>query len=412
MRLFLVAIVALTTVSFTAPWELYVETQPVPQRITAACPPNVQHAEIIDVPLGHAARAAIDCLAHHAVVTVDDGGRFRPDAPVTASELGDWLITVGELAGLEVTRPSGGDDGMTRGEVAEVLAGVIATADASPSPVRLPFADVSSADAAGPAIIAGLVPVASRDLVGVHDPADRALAATAVARTLAHLADAGDLGLDAPSEPRWGDIPPGRLPHLPLPEAEDATYSIDSPLLDDGTHVRFNPCRPVEVVANLEHAPAFAHDAILEALEALTAAMGTRWELVGETDEQLEHGLSRRLVTDRDRPGGRQPVLITWPQDWPSSWTGHDALAFAEAKMIDGVEIVTGSVRVNPEEDWRYDQLVWVLMHELGHVAGLGHADDPGQVMHGTVAEFPEDPSFRGGDLAGLARLGRGAGCY
>lgn len=47
-----------------------------------------------------------------------------------------------------------------------------------------------------------------------------------------------------------------------------------------------------------------------------------------------------------------------------------------------------------------------VVMHELGHVLGLGHVDDPDQLMHpeGTVAN-----TFADGDRAGLARLGAGA---
>ena len=34
-----------------------------------------------------------------------------------------------------------------------------------------------------------------------------------------------------------------------------------------------------------------------------------------------------------------------------------------------------------------FDELVWVLAHELGHALGIGHVDDPAAVMHGLLHE-------------------------
>jgi hypothetical protein len=47
-----------------------------------------------------------------------------------------------------------------------------------------------------------------------------------------------------------------------------------------------------------------------------------------------------------------------------------------------------------------------VLLHELGHLVGLGHVADPYQVMYDTNA-YPLS-KYRSGDLRGLARLGLG----
>ena len=48
-----------------------------------------------------------------------------------------------------------------------------------------------------------------------------------------------------------------------------------------------------------------------------------------------------------------------------------------------------------------------IVLHELGHLMGLGHVDDEQQLM------FPEArrevPDFAAGDLTGLAVLGAGA---
>jgi hypothetical protein len=46
-----------------------------------------------------------------------------------------------------------------------------------------------------------------------------------------------------------------------------------------------------------------------------------------------------------------------------------------------------------------------VVLHELGHVLGLGHVADPRELMH---SEDLARTSFGPGDRAGLARLGRG----
>jgi len=46
-----------------------------------------------------------------------------------------------------------------------------------------------------------------------------------------------------------------------------------------------------------------------------------------------------------------------------------------------------------------------VLRHELGHLVGLGHVDDPTQLMNPTAGEVT---TFQSGDLTGLAALGNG----
>ena len=44
------------------------------------------------------------------------------------------------------------------------------------------------------------------------------------------------------------------------------------------------------------------------------------------------------------------------------------------------------------------------MLHELAHLVGLDHVDDPGQLMYDTQVQF----DFQAGDLAGLVQLGAG----
>jgi Matrixin len=47
-----------------------------------------------------------------------------------------------------------------------------------------------------------------------------------------------------------------------------------------------------------------------------------------------------------------------------------------------------------------------IVLHELGHLVGLGHVEDPTQVMYPSSSY--EVTSLAPGDINGLAKLGRG----
>ena len=85
-----------------------------------------------------------------------------------------------------------------------------------------------------------------------------------------------------------------------------------------------------------------------------------------------------------------------------------------------GVPVESGRYSYDREQGRRievyraesYDELVWVLAHELGHALGIGHVADPGAIMHATLHDGGElqrgrvrPASLSDADLAALAAV-------
>jgi hypothetical protein len=406
MRRLLLALLALFLL--TGPVGPLASAVAEPVRIETACPYDlVPLAEYGDVdPMGIHARA-IDCLAYWGIASGEEGD-FSPDEPLTGAELDTWLARVpgrGERA-MAAPSPPGP---VSRAMLASVLVGDLeARSSQTLAEGKVSGEDVASSPhrtAIAKAVGSGLVLPVGGDFAPQAE-ITRAEGATYVARALAVLVEEEILAV--PDDPAY-DVPPGRLPYLPLPPAEDGAFHLDVDDRADGTPIRFNPCRPVPVVANLDGAHPGAEEDLVAALALISEAMGAEWVYEGTTDEQLASAYAPRSAYQPSRYGNRwAPVLVTWPE----TWVNPMEIALAGSKAIDEDELVTGEVRINREAELEGSDLLEVLMHELGHVAGLGHVDGHDQIMRRTLQDGSTGPVFQDGDRAGLAVLGRASGCF
>jgi len=171
--------------------------------------------------------------------------------------------------------------------------------------------------------------------------------------------------------------------------------------------VSYNPCRPIHYVVNPSGAPDDYLELVQQAVGEVARATGFEFEYDGTTD-------------DRDfghRGGGSRtstPVLVGWatPQEVPRLAGDVAGLggSVAVERTPDHLTYVTGMVALDRDvfaqldpKPQGFEHLRAIVMHELGHVVGLAHVDDPTQLMYG---DNIGRTSFGPGDLRGLARLG------
>ena len=219
----------------------------------------------------------------------------------------------------------------------------------------------------------------------------------------------------------WSSVPPQGVEAaaqplgIPPAVADSTAYRLLEPPDSSQPFAAFDPCRPVHYVIRPDHAPPNSEALVHKAVAEISAATGLQFVYDGLTEEGPS---SAREAYQPDVYGKRwAPVLIAWSSPTESPRLAGDVAGLGGSATVK--ETGTPSVRVGGEiqldgpdlaetlvEPYGPDRVQAVIMHELGHVLGLGHVDDPGQLMYGgpnTVTELQD------GDRAGLAVLGSGA---
>lgn len=183
--------------------------------------------------------------------------------------------------------------------------------------------------------------------------------------------------------------------------------------LRDKPRFRYNPCSTITYRFNPKRAPEGALDDIKAAVKMTSQGSGLRFKYLGTT--KALPGTKRTWPTNTN-------VVIGWASPSQTSWPltpnigayggvsrslwGRDASGKVAVIQRGGIVVNT----VYPE-DLNSLKRTQLLMHEMGHVVGLGHVDATTSYMNPGQAIFSMPMAWGAGDLAGLARVGMAQGC-
>ncbi len=239
------------------------------------------------------------------------------------------------------------------------------------------------------------------------------------------LAAAAILPLDL-----FGDrVGTGMRSSWPTPGFEAADAPLGTPMVapaPGGTHafvamqadgvrpVAYDPCRPIHYVIRPDNAPAGGEALVHEAFARISGVTGLQFVYDGATDEPLSQA---REIFQSGRYGDRwAPVLVSWQTEAETPEFATEIAGRAGSAIVSppgGPQVfVTGTVDLDAAA---FNGMLadgpgaaaarGVLLHELGHLVGLDHVADAGQLMYPTTSTVLD---FAPGDLTGLVELGRG----
>ena len=208
----------------------------------------------------------------------------------------------------------------------------------------------------------------------------------------------------------------------PVPTRSDSYAFLGIPELKQDI-VTYDPCRPIHYVTRVANSPAGGQEMINQGFDDLSRITGLQFINDGET---LEAPSEQRPIYQPDSYGDRwAPVLLAWSNSEESPRLSREqsgerfteALGYAGSGAVlpssrDRYVYVTGQVVLNTQALAEASAVEGpaltpsVIAHELAHLVGLDHVNDPTQLM------YPESsyqrPTYADGDLTGLAALGRG----
>ncbi|MEO7269032.1 MAG: peptidase [Knoellia sp.] len=209
--------------------------------------------------------------------------------------------------------------------------------------------------------------------------------------------------------PLAADAQLGRL--VAAPQAPAGSRGFELLSTNPVSTAAYDPCRPLHLVVNREHAPSDADAVLRDAISMVGPAAGLQIVVDGPTDELAQ---STRPTMDSGRYGNRwSPALVAWttPERVPAL-DGDVAGVGGSVAMTDSrghLHNVTGIVYLDgptlteiSRQKGGHELAVAIVAHELTHLLGLAHTEAAGQLMN---AEHSGQTGLGEGDRRGLAAL-------
>lgn len=175
--------------------------------------------------------------------------------------------------------------------------------------------------------------------------------------------------------------------------------------------VAWNPCQPIHYEINRAGGPPDAIQLTEQAIERAQQVSGLVFQYDGETNARPRWNSPVLPILGVDRP-----VLISWATATEVHELAGDIAGIggrvSRRNRNGWLRYTTGGVTLDADTftslatrpGGAADERA-IILHELGHVLGLGHVPDSAELMNGyNVGLLDYGP----GDLAGLAKLGNG----
>lgn len=217
----------------------------------------------------------------------------------------------------------------------------------------------------------------------------------------------------------------GRPVRVPEPEPSDGRLAPAVPVTtagtyaflhtsEDGSPVGYDPCRPVRYVVRPDGMPDGGQQLVEEAAAIIGEATGLVLEYVGTTDEPP--AVERTLIQPERYGHVWAPVLVAWSDGRATPELAGDVAGVGGSAVVPGADgtgswLAAGRIVLDVEDIGQmmerrdgWAQARALVVHELAHVVGLDHVDDPTELMYPVSATRTDLGS---GDRAGLALVGQ-----
>ncbi len=181
------------------------------------------------------------------------------------------------------------------------------------------------------------------------------------------------------------------------------------------TGERQNPCAVLRWRYNPDRQGFDALPAITEAVRSMSAATGIEVMYDGLTDE-YENGSTTYSLSRVDIEHPRTWMVVQWedpaqpvltdPESTDRVALGVGSAGYHRARTGEPEDFVNGASLTFRNNQLLNDPVTFrtTVLHELGHVVGLGHVDDPTSVMYPFTVGVTD---WNVNDLAALAAVGR-----